>query len=122
MDDAAPITIFISDEQHAKGIAHLHKMACDAQDRREPSLVYFIAPVEGGRIKIGITASIEKRLPHLRRMSPVDVDLIACAPGGRDLEAAYHTLFCNERAHGEWFNPSDRLRAECERLASIWIG
>lgn len=114
--------IQISDDAFTRAIRHAHKMAIEADNARSPGLVYFIAPMVGGPVKIGFSLAIEQRLPALQAYCPLELDLIGCAPGARDLESHYHALFSNERLHGEWFTPTDRLLGECQRLSSLWIG
>lgn len=123
MADNPRITITITDEVFASALKYADQLARNAYDEHNPGLVYFIGTESGASpIKIGFTLTIEKRLPTIRRQSPVAIDLIACAPGARQLESHYHSLFCNERLHGEWFKPSERLLGECRRLAALWIG
>lgn len=80
-------------------------------------VVYFVE-ASNGLIKIGTTANIEWRLASLQAQSPLPLKLLATVPGKRADEFAYHRLFAQHRAHGEWFQPSPSLLAEIERLGA----
>jgi hypothetical protein len=75
--------------------------------------VYFIeaAVLDGrGQLKIGVANSPQGRLDDLQKASPVKLKLIATIPnGGYALERRLHEMFADERLHGEWFRPSERL-------------
>jgi len=65
--------------------------------------VYFIAAVDAGKIKIGKTVDIEKRLATLRTMSPVDIELVCTIDYDEGLERRIHEHLKEYRANGEWF-------------------
>ena len=72
--------------------------------------VYFIQPVDGGRIKIGVSGNPEIRLRDLQTGSPVDLRIIALIPDAAPgTEPALHVRFAHARAHGEWFDPTPDL-------------
>jgi hypothetical protein len=70
------------------------------------SVVYYVR-LDGQRIKIGFTSNLKVRLAALR-CGPSD--LMACEPGGRELESNRHREFFGERINSrEEFFPSERL-------------
>jgi len=56
-----------------------------------------------GRLKIGFSKHISKRIQQLKTGFSGPVELIAVAPGGRQLEQELHARFKSERVFGEWF-------------------
>jgi hypothetical protein len=76
---------------------------------------YFIGGVDGP-IKIGFSVSVKDRLRNIQTCSPVELCLLAKAPGGRHRESAYHYQFQDHRLHGEWFERCDEIEAEIRRL------
>ncbi|MFD2206609.1 GIY-YIG nuclease family protein [Kiloniella antarctica] len=73
------------------------------------SFVYFIAPVNGGPIRIGRTTKVDNRLKGLMNMSPVELELIGVVSGGPYVEYWLHEYFAKDRLHSEWFKPSKQL-------------
>lgn len=73
------------------------------------TFVYFIAPIGGGRIKIGCSASPVKRLGELAAWSPTPLEILATAPGSLRDEAQIHNLVKESWSHKEWFNPSAEI-------------
>lgn len=71
-------------------------------------VVYFVYCA--GRIKIGITFSISKRLETIRAHSPHPVIALLLVPGGIKEEREFHARFAAERKHGEWFILSQKMR------------
>ena len=79
---------------------------------RGPRSVYFIQPVDGGPIKIGIAAHVLGRLSGLQTGSPVELRVLGVIPGVRQsYEAELHERFAATRRHGEWFEPTPELMA-----------
>jgi hypothetical protein len=82
-----------------------------AHPRREPTPilagVYFIR--SGELIKIGMSADVCGRMAALRTMSPLPLELLAVASGGRPEEASLHQRFAHLRQHGEWFSAVPEL-------------
>lgn len=101
---------------------HVLRLAEEANERDEPAMVYFIAPIEGGPVKIGTTKNINQRLATIQSSSPLPLHLISCAPGDRDLETSLHAMFHTERLHGEWFEPSNWLLGVAAEFADRWTG
>lgn len=71
-------------------------------------MVYFVYCA--GRIKIGITFSISKRLETIQAHSPLPAVAILLVPGGIKEERGFHARFAAERKHGEWFLLSQKMR------------
>ena len=111
-----------SDDVCRKWLRRAHILAEQADDSGTDSMVYFLAPLGGGNIKIGVTASPRTRFKTIQNNSPLSLDLIACAPGGKEIESLLHSIFMRERLHGEWFHPSPRLTAAAESFCEKWIG
>lgn len=86
------------------------------QQRRRVSSVYFIQPIGGGPIKIGVGEDVGRRIADIQRMSPFPLRLLAVVPdAGFSLEHSLHHEFAASRLHGEWFEPTPGLMA---RIAS----
>ncbi len=78
--------------------------------------VYFIQAVDGGLIKIGKSEDPINRLATIQMYSPVKLQILAATPHLK--EKAMHKAFADERVHGEWFKPSDRLLALISEVAA----
>lgn len=74
----------------------------------EDDTVYFL--FSAGLIKIGYTADMPGRVAQLGNMSGSQTTLIAALPGNKVLEKSLHRAFKADRAHGEWFRPSEDIR------------
>jgi excisionase family DNA binding protein len=81
----------------------------DPKWRREGGFIYFIQPVDGGLIKIGRARCPGTRIADIGRMCPIPLRLLRLLHGGCNLEKEIHHYFRDERQHGEWFDPSERL-------------
>lgn len=89
----------------------------EADERiNEPGKCYFIGG-ETGFIKIGFSASPEARLKSLQLCSPLPLNILAVARGGKWRESAYHQQFRDYRQHGEWFSRHPDILAEIDRLS-----
>jgi len=71
--------------------------------------VYFVQAESLGRIKIGTSSNVAVRFGTLRTSSPDKLNLLGVIPGDCTVERALHKRFADERLHGEWFTPSERL-------------
>lgn len=72
--------------------------------------VYFMRPLGmDGPIKIGCSVTPAKRLRSLEIWSPIQLELIASAPGDHRHEWLLHQRFGDLRLHGEWFKPSTKM-------------
>jgi hypothetical protein len=73
--------------------------------------IYFVEAIGTGRIKIGITGNVTKRMQVLGAQCPVPTRLLCVLSGTMATERALLRLFSADRAHGEWFTASESLRA-----------
>lgn len=74
--------------------------------------VYFLRAAESGRIKIGKTVNVQKRLASLRGASSGALELLGyVAESAGCTERDLHARFSESRTHGEWFEPTDELLA-----------
>jgi hypothetical protein len=81
-----------------------------------PEVVYFM--YSAGKIKIGYSKDVRKRLTDLSNMASSPVELIAVLPGDRELEKYLHRTFKPDRVHGEWFKPSSEIKRFLECIDS----
>lgn len=65
--------------------------------------VYFIAAVDAGKIKIGKTTNMQKRMATLVTMSPIELKVLHTVQYDARLERRIHNHLKKYRAHGEWF-------------------
>lgn len=70
---------------------------------------YFIQAGDRGPIKIGKSTAPDRRLTDLQGACPYRLRLLCTL--GRDMEAELHRRFDNDRLHGEWFEPTNKLLA-----------
>lgn len=81
-------------------------------------VVYFVRAGVNGRIKIGTTSSIARRIEGLNSHNPEPVELLATVRGDRRLEQALHEKFAAYRLHHEWFEPAPELLTYIENLVA----
>jgi hypothetical protein len=62
------------------------------------------------RVKIGFTDNLPGRLRVLKTACPYPIDIILTFEGDRKLEYFLHTLFADQRRHGEWFEEIGLLK------------
>lgn len=82
---------------------------------REPNRIYFIQAGEQ-HIKIGVAFKPANRMRELQVGNPFQLHLRAEINGNRQREMYLHEFYANERARGEWFEPSERLLAYIEKI------
>lgn len=81
------------------------------------SYVYFIKPVGWeGPIKIGHSHIPFERLNVHMNWSPVKLEILTWAAGGRHDEQAIHAKFAIARKHCEWFDATPGLLRCIERV------
>jgi len=72
--------------------------------------VYFLKSEHSGRIKIGFSRQLPRRIDEIKGASPEPVELLHVIPDASpDLESALHDKFQNLRIGGEWFEGSQDL-------------
>jgi hypothetical protein len=74
-------------------------------------VVYFISAGDPQFVKIGFTASLERRLRSLRTGSHVELTVHVAIPGPRSLERDLHTRFASAHQNREWFRLTDEIAA-----------
>ena len=84
--------------------------------------VYFIQGADGGPVKIGKSYAPESRLRGLQTGSPDALRLVAVIPGYDEVEAKIHRRFAPARIRGEWFEPTNELRAFIEGACAAGVG
>lgn len=83
----------------------------------EPGYVYYIRT--GGRIKIGHTVNLWRRLSQY----PPDIELLYVQTGTKELERSEHQRFRAYLADGrEWFQDRPEVTAPIEEMASSTTG
>jgi len=88
----------------------VRRLLAHAVDTVERELVYFVQAEHRGRIKIGTTKNLDRRIKVLRAGSPVELHVIGIARGGRRLEQMLHIAFAPlRRGRTEWFEPGESL-------------
>lgn len=80
------------------------------------SVVYFVEAKLSGKIKIGVTSGLGKRLRNLINGSPIKLRLIGTIPGTYRDEQDLHLRFAKYRKHGEWFSASTKLKTEISQI------
>ncbi len=75
--------------------------------------VYFVRAARSGLIKIGVSNDTGQRLTALQNASGEALSLVGIIVSDRAeaLEEHLHNLFSSDRERGEWFRPSDALKA-----------
>ena len=64
-----------------------------------------------GLIKIGHSINLKWRLTGLQTQCPVQLSLVALNECPAGTEILLHEVLAEDRAHGEWFYPTDRVEA-----------
>jgi hypothetical protein len=80
----------------------------------------YVVEGEGGRLKIGWTADLERRIPLLERSLGYDVYVWGIAPGTRADEAWLHERWSHRAVGHEWFEWDDDLVAAAEEGRLLW--
>ena len=68
----------------------------------DTDFIYFIQDTRG-RVKIGRTYNVRKRLQSLRAVCGDELSLARVVTGGRAVERWFHRKFAAHRMRGEWF-------------------
>lgn len=76
----------------------------------ETGYIYFVAAPEAGRIKVGFSATPERRINSLMTSSAYKLETLLVIEGSREQEQAIHQRFAHLRVHREWFADCAELR------------
>ncbi len=76
-----------------------------------PSCVYFVAAETFGQVKIGFSRNLSRRIRALQTSIGCPLRLLGAINGSIVDEHYWHSLFANNRVHGEWFVYDDAMRA-----------
>ena len=69
------------------------------------SNIYILRAIGAGKIKIGISDDVPRRLAEIQAMCPVPLELIdTLERADFDAEATMHRLVREHWSHGEWFD------------------
>jgi hypothetical protein len=109
--------VYVGEEKMRREAKELAKQA--AKSKPQKGHVYFIQQGEGGAIKIGYSATPEKRLLSLKTASPFPLRLLKIIEGGKTLERELHQRFAALHIDGEWFNPNSELLEYIESLEAL---
>lgn len=92
--------------------------------KSEP-VVYFLKNSDTGRIKIGFSDNLRRRLMSLGNEGNFEPELLGIVEGGRDVERQLHNQFRQYRYANEWFDPGPELleyiRANTQKPA-VYLG
>lgn len=84
-----------------------------------PDHIYFVK--SGDFIKIGTTIDIAGRMRDLAHGNPHGLELLATAPGDRDVELAIHKKLGEFRKHREWFLDCKPVRDLMQDFLAIGV-
>lgn len=80
------------------------------------TIVYFVQCQTTKMVKIGFASDPSSRLSNLQTGSPTRLRYVFYSRRPRTQERELHEMFKEDRSHGEWFFPSERLLAFIEGL------
>lgn len=99
-----------------RSIERVRKAAADEKTSQGGQVVYFVAS-DDGKVKIGTSGNIEKRMADLQTSAATKLTLLLTIPGDTGLEADLHRRFKHLREAGEWFEHTLELRYFVEGAA-----
>lgn len=82
--------------------------------RRKQRRVYFAR--SGNKVKIGVATKVNGRISTIQSGSPAKIELLACIPGGPQMERKMHARFAKLRIRGEWFRYKGELMEYVQSL------
>lgn len=82
--------------------------------RRKQRRVYFAR--SGNKVKIGVATKVNGRISTIQSGSPAKIELLACIPGGVEMERKMHMRFAKLRIRGEWFRYKGELMEYVQSL------
>lgn len=80
--------------------------------------VYFVEAGDSGKVKIGTSMHLRKRIHELQGGSHEPLRLLLSIEGGHSVESEVHKLYKAERVGREWFSKSGALAQFID--TSIW--
>lgn len=78
--------------------------------------VYFVLAPRCGRLKIGTTRFLLKRISSLAAGAAEQLTCLGWVPGGVAVERAIHGRLADSRRYGEWFDLTPEVVAELARF------
>lgn len=82
---------------------------CPGTDLRDGHRVYFVEAGDSGKVKIGTSMHMRKRIHELQGGSHEPLRLLLSIEGGHSVESEVHKLYKAERIGREWFSKSGAL-------------
>ena len=80
----------------------------------ESASVYFFAFREIGRIKVGVSNNVERRLADLSSEQRCEGEILHVMPGNRKVEMSVHARLSDWQIEGEWFRDCVEVRSIVE--------
>ena len=78
-------------------------------DKARLELCYLMQHANLGKVKIGFTNNVVRRMRELKSKIGANLYLLGVVKGGRAMEHQLHHQFRDHREEGEWFKPHDEL-------------
>ena len=78
--------------------------------------VYFLQCLETGRIKIGTSSRLQKRVSDICCCGPTMITFLGAILGDNNKERELHALLKDSRAIGEWFNLTTEVNTVLQTL------
>lgn len=85
------------------------------RQRSDYEHVYVLKCPVTGRVKIGTTTNLTKRVEAIQALSPTELSLVCVFRGNMNDERRLHKRLAMYRRHGEWFELPNDLLAEIVR-------
>lgn len=99
-----------------RSVERVRRAAADERTSQGGQVVYFVAS-DDGKVKIGTSSNMEKRMADLQTSSAARLTLLLTIPGDTALEADLHRRFKHLREAGEWFTKTAELQHFVEGAA-----
>lgn len=79
----------------------------------------YVAQREDGRIKVGWSSDVMRRITEMRRDAKQTVQLLACFPGNKPAELRLHDRLKAHKYRGEWYEPHAEVMAVIDSLSEV---
>lgn len=99
-----------------------HNPKENAPTPKNPGFVYLVEATDLNRVRVGWTASPDRRPNELVRFSPSPLNLLALLPGGKLDEAHLQHMLSAVRLHDDWFQLTAQARTLIDQLKRRWRG